>query len=433
MFRFVVFINNAIMAVGKMQRSNKSKGSIISDNKSRGVVNALAVGSFVRDLGQYIVWVIMSVFLNEIRDVSYIGVGMIFLVGGLLSIPLSIYGGNLIDRIGRRKVAVTLPWILFAMFGALFFMIYLNLDTIIIVALFIAAGPIQSLQWVTFDSIVSDVSAPQDRVAAFSLLRITANAGIGVGLVLGGLISEFDYSYVFIMPAFASAFEGALYYYKIPETSTNVLLKEKMKKHEKLYIPLHDRLFIAISLMISLSWFISGMFESALTPLYFSSIGGYTNFEITVVFAVNTIVVLTVQTPINRLFKNVSDTTRIVFGLLLFCVGFIIFALTFNYLFVVIAVVILTTGENLGAPASSAIITKLAPEDRRGAYFGLSSSIGSVISPFRPLVATSLLTFNLSRPENTWYTIAASTFAISMLLMVTFRASRERIIRRSVN
>lgn len=398
---------------------------------SRTTVNILALGSFVRDLGQYIVWVIMSVYLNEVRSVGYISVGFIFLAGGLLSIPVSIYGGNLLDRIGRRKVAVTLPWILTLLYALMFTLVRLDYPTYLIEGLFIIGTPVTSLQYVSLESIVSDVTAPEDRINAFGLMRIAANVGIGVGLVGGGLLSELSYSYVFLLPIAGSVIEGTLYLWKIPETSKSIIAGKSLS-HEKLglTVAFRDRLFISISIIVASAWFVTGMFESPLTPLYLTTAGNYSNIAVTILFAVNTAVVITLQAPVNRLLAKFRDSSRIVLAIMLFAAGYFVFFVTFNYILLVIAVIILTTGENIGAPASMAMITKLAPENRRGTFLGSYSAIGSFMNPFRPMIGTVLLAVYANSPNVTWLTWTVVTFVMGLTLWAVFKSANASMAGR---
>lgn len=402
------------------------KSSIRAGGDSKSTINVLALGSFVRDLGQYIIWVIMSIYLNEVRGVGYLGVGLVFLIGGLITIPVSIYGGNLLDRIGRRKMAVLMPWILVVMFFTLFVLIRDGYSTLIIEILFIAISPIQSIQFIAMDSIVADVTAPEERVNAFGLMRIAANVGIGVGLVGGGLLSELNYSMVFILPVIASAIEGSLYFWKIPETARHAITRSKEdRKKISLLLPFRDRLFVTLSVMIAFAWFVTGMFESPLTPLYLTSAGNYPDLAVTVLFAVNTTVVIFTQMPLNRLLNKFRDSTRIVLGIFLFAAGYAIFSLTLNYLVLVVAVVILTTGENIGAPASTALVTKLAPEESRGTYLGSYSAMGSLINPFRPMFATTLLFLTEAAPYRTWIILALMSVAFAFALLSVFRGTNK--------
>lgn len=379
-------------------------------------------------MGQYIVWVIMSIYLNQIKNVGYIGIGTVFLVGGLLSVPISIYGGNLLDRIGRRAIQILIPWALFSIYVALFFLVYLNMSTFLIILLFIVAAPIQSVQYVAFNTIVSDVTSPQDRVNAFGILRITANAGIGVGLVSGGFISEYSYALVFLLPALGSAVEGVLYFLLVPETSKNVIEEIPHDRNNRdIFMPFKDGLFVMVSFALAISWFFNGMFESAMTPLYLTSVRNYQNLLVTGLFAVNTIVVIVAQGPINRILYKMRDSIRIEAGVLLFAVGYLMFALTYDYWLLIAAVIVLTVGENIGTPSSAALITKIAPEEQRGTYLGFYSSIGNLFSPFRPLFGTALLAYTVGRAYLSWFIIAAVTFLIVLCLAALFKKANRSV------
>ncbi|MCL4332625.1 MAG: MFS transporter, partial [Candidatus Thermoplasmatota archaeon] len=185
---------------------------------SHRVINALGLGSFVGSMGQYIIWVIMSIYLYSQRDVGYLDIGLIFLLSGIITVPVSIYGGNLVDRLGRRKITMATPWLSLAIYSALLFLVGFDMSTLAVIILFIIVSPVQSVQNVAFESIMSDVTLPSERIGGFSLLRISANVGIGVGLVVGGFLSELSYAYVFLLPVGGSIVEGILYYTSVSET-----------------------------------------------------------------------------------------------------------------------------------------------------------------------------------------------------------------------
>lgn len=392
-----------------------------NSDQHRIILN-LSFGAFIRDAGQYVIWVIMAVYLNEVRSLSYIEIGLVFLIAGITSVPVSIAGGNLLDRVGRRKLAVLIPWIMCAISLALFVLVFSGSSIIPIVSLLIIAGPIQSLQQVTINSIISDVTAFSERISGFSALRIASNVGIGVGLVTGGLLSQINYSYVFLLAVAGYFIEGIIYYSGIPETSVRTSGKpDGTRVKARFFVPYRDGFFISMSVIISVTWFFTGMFESPLTPLYMSSVNHFSTFSITILFAINTITVILGQTPVNRLLRKVKDSSRIVLGLLVYAMAYVIFAETSVYIILGLSVAILTLGENISAPASGSLITKIAPEDKRGAYLGFNSSVDSLITPFRPIVGTVLLTATVETPGLSWLTVAFISFGLAVTFFVVFR------------
>lgn len=395
---------------------------------SKKVILTLSFGAFIRDAGQYVIWVIMSIYLNTVRSMPYLDIGFVFLLGGFLSVPVSSIGGRLIDRIGRRKMVVFLPFVLSLISLLLFFLLYFQMSLILILALFIITGPLGSLDYVTLNTIISDVTNEAERLSGFSALRIASNLGIGIGLVTGGLLSELNYSYVFLLSFAGFLIEGLLYTFQIPETHRGIIAGEDTVEHKasKSGLPFRDTFFILISVVVSLSWFFTGMFESALTPLYMSSVNHFSSFSITVLFAINSVIVITFQKPIDRVLVRVRESIRIVAGLSLYAIAFLIFAQFSIYMAAAVAVVILTFGENLSAPASNSLITKISPEENRGTYLGFNSSINSLIEPFRPLAGTALLSATVLQPNLSWLTLSAVSAGIAVLFLLLFRRISAR-------
>lgn len=395
---------------------------------SRSVIIGLSFGGFVKDAGQYVIWVIMSVYLYFAWSMSYIDIGLVFLASGLCAIPVTFYGGRLIDRHGRRKPAIMIAVIMLLFSVSLFILVSRHLDLILILSLFILFGVFQAFDYVVMTAIIADVTIDSERINGFSALRIASNIGIGAGLVVGGFLSIYSYSYVFILPALGYAAALIIILFRIPETAPSRLPNTGSLERHPLLNPLKDMVYITVSFLISLSWFITGMFESSATPLYFESVSHMNSLSITVLFTVNTIVVVVLQKPMNRLVIKWRDSMRIVVGILFYGVAFAMFAITANYPVLVMCVVLLTMGENMSAPASTSLVTKLAPEESRGAYLGLNSSISGMISPFRPLFGSLLLTVFVETPSYTWLTISSFCILISMSLLLSLGfISRKRV------
>ena len=83
--------------------------SIFGRSLNNPIVNTISYAEFSRAFGQYVVWIIMSIYLYEVRGLTYVDVGIVALAGGLLSFPASLAWGSLVDRIGRRLVGLMVP------------------------------------------------------------------------------------------------------------------------------------------------------------------------------------------------------------------------------------------------------------------------------------------------------------------------------------
>ena len=392
--------------------------SIFGRSLNNPIVNTISYAEFIRAFGQYVVWIIMSIYLYEVRGLTYVDVGIVALAGGLLSFPASLAWGSLVDRIGRRLVGLMVPTANIIIFSGMFFDIFLGGPTWILILFYVITNPVSSAQYINDGALISDTTEESDRVEAFSRTRVAGNIGIGLGLVIGGIIATFNYSAVFVAPAVGSLIEFILYFYRIRDTRNQSTIEQSVSTSHRIFIPRNDLFFIAAAILTASAYFVSGMFESPITPLFLSSKYGFATYYITALFAINTVVVILFQNSINVVTGKWKDSVRISSGLALYAVGYLIIGLTPFFPVVAMAIIVLTLGENLQVPATMAFITRLAPQNRRGGYLGFASAIGSLVYPFRPLVGTIILAALIFSPVELWGTFSLMCGAMSVIFLL---------------
>ena len=410
--------------------------SIFGRSLNNPIVNTISYAEFIRAFGQYVVWIIMSIYLYEVRGLTYVDVGIVALAGGLLSFPASLAWGNLVDRIGRRLVGLMVPTANMIIFSGMFFDIFLGGPTWILILFYVITNPVSSAQYINDGALISDTTEESDRVEAFSRTRVAGNIGIGLGLVIGGIIATFNYSAVFVAPAVGALIEFILYFYRIRDTRNQSTIEQSVSTGHKIFIPRNDLFFIAAAILTTSAYFVSGMFESPITPLFLSSKYGFATYYITALFAINTVVVILFQNSINVVTGKWKDSVRISSGLALYAVGYLIIGLTPFFPVVAMAIIVLTLGENLQVPATMAFITRLAPQNRRGGYLGFASAIGSLVYPFRPLVGTIILAALIFSPVELWGTFSLMCAAISVIFLlfsISHRAGKGQEVSTHAN
>ena len=410
--------------------------SIFGRSLNNPIVNTISYAEFIRAFGQYVVWIIMSIYLYEVRGLTYVDVGIVALAGGLLSFPASLAWGNLVDRIGRRLVGLMVPTANMIIFSGMFFDIFLGGPTWILILFYVITNPVSSAQYINDGALISDTTEESDRVEAFSRTRVAGNIGIGLGLVIGGIIATFNYSAVFVAPAVGSLIEFILYFYRIRDTRNQSTIEQSVSTSHRIFIPRNDLFFIAAAILTASAYFVSGMFESPITPLFLSSKYGFATYYITALFAINTVVVILFQNSINVVTGKWKDSLRISSGLALYAVGYLIIGLTPFFPVVAMAIIVLTLGENLQVPATMAFITRLAPQNRRGGYLGFASAIGSLVYPFRPLVGTIILAALIFSPVELWGTFSLMCAAISVIFLlfsISHRAGKGQEVSTHAN
>ncbi len=399
---------------------NRFKGPSLLANvanlrKNRTLL-AISISELLRVMGRSGGWIFIPIYLITIRDVSFFTVGILFFISSAFTIPTSIYGGNLIDRFGRKKMAVLLPPLLMIVYSTISAGIYFNYSIFLIFAAFISIGPLSSIQGITDTVMVTDTTAEKDRINAYSLVRIAANVGFSIGPALGGLVVIFNYSYVTVIPAIGAIAELFLYIRFVNET----LPPRKAENVKKMSIsfPYEDKLFIIIGFLLAMSSFAVGPWEYILNQ-FFSRAYYFSSWQIGMLFAVNGLTVILFQLPINRILKNVSELNRISLGMLIYAASFFVIGITDNFYLLILDVIFLTFGENTISPAISSIIGKIAPMDKRGEYFGGFSMINGVIGPFSPVFYEYLLSIFIRQFILLWgiISIICIILAITIFLL----------------
>lgn len=102
------------------------------------------------------------------------------------------------------------------------------------------------------------------------------------------------------------------------------------------------------------------------------------------VLTTNAVTVVALQLFVSRFMERRNPVTAIVVGGLLTVVGMAGFAFSEEFWHFVVAMVVFSLGEILIYPAEFAIIDRIAPEERRGAYFGAQTfaQLGVFVGPF---------------------------------------------------
>jgi MFS family permease len=377
------------------------------------LIQTISLAELLRLIGRSGVWVFIPLYLLAVKDISYIEIGILFLLSAVASIPVSIFGGNLVDKIGRRKIALTVPPVLALLFLLIFLGIHFSLSTLFITIPFVLFAPGAVLQSIVDSVIVTDSTDEMDRIDAFSMTRIGANIGFSLGPAIAGFAVTYNYSILPLIPLVLEIFGFFLYFKYI---NYNEGPHQEGKK--LLSFPRNDRRFIIVSILVSIAWFSVGPWAYIL-PQFFSRVDLIQYSVIGILFAANGLSVVVLQLPVNRLFYRINDMTRISIGLMIYAVTFALFGIIRNEVLLLINIIFLTVGENVISPASNSIIGKIAPPERRGEYYGGFSLLNNFLSPFSPLFYEAMLAYLFREPVFLWLIIGIICLILALSIMAT--------------
>lgn len=286
---------------------------------------------------------------------------LIFSIYALVLIPSLLIFGQLSDQIGRKKVLFV--GLLIAAVGSAIFAFEDSLTW-----LFIARG----LQGLSAGMMTGTATAtllelrPHHRKTA-SLVATIATAGGGAfGPILGGILAQYG-PFPLVLPYIVHLI------LLIPGFIITLVMNETVKKganrHWRLQRPSVPSSilepFMIGSITAFAAWSITALFMS-LVPSYVSSLMGIHNLAITggLVF-----LVLGVSTGAQITFKNLSQRTAMISGLILLMIGLtgILFAVPSQSItLLIISTVIVGLGQGLAFMGSMHLINEVSPIGRRG-------------------------------------------------------------------
>ncbi len=102
-------------------------------------------------------------------------------------------------------------------------------------------------------------------------------------------------------------------------------------------------------------------------------------------FALNGLMVTFLQIPTTRFLSGIRLTIQLALGAFIYAMGYLWIGLTGTFILFIIAMIIITTGENFISPPALSLTANLAPRGRVGRYmgiYGFSVAAGWSMGPF---------------------------------------------------
>lgn len=360
----------------------------------------------------------LAIYMNKKIGVSAADAGLVFIFYGIGSFITSMLAGKLSDRIGELKV---MRYSLIGTGGLLLFYSFITNYHFILAITLIWAIISEAFRPANL-SLLSFESDPEQIKTTFSLNRLAINLGMSIGPVIGGFLSQVNYALLFYANA-ATSFLAAIFLYVVKFENREKMENRKAvhKKNENnfnFFSVLQDRrMFFYIIALIPVCMvffqFVGGL------PLYIVSELGYSESTFGMLMAINTVLIILVEVPLNSAMENWEDRKAIIVGSVLAAIGFGFFGLSSSIFFIIAAIIIWTFGEMIYFPSSASYTAKLSPENKRGEYMGYYQMTFSFSLMLGPWLGTLLLQNFGSRVL--WF----SCFFVGMISVALFIRMRK--------
>jgi MFS family permease len=345
-----------------------------------GVWLMMVVDLFVT-IGFSIALPFLALYLYDERGLPMSLVGTIFLVSGLCTAGTNMIGGMLSDRFGRRKLFISITTVSIFAYGALGFLIGISAPVWVIAVVYIAARSILGTINPTVMAIIADLS-PSDRLTEiYAFVRVGGNVGFALGPALGGyLMPILTYGWLLSISSFTCLIVALLIFFFLRESYVGGGEKVDFKSTLEVAKDRSFLVFIGFSLLLILSVAHLGSTLS----VYAVDRMNFTTAQYGLLLTTNGIMVAVTQYPVAYIVNKFSYTVGLIAGSLFYTLGYFTLGFVENYNWAILSMIIITTGEVVFSPISSAVVAQAAPQEKRGRYMGffaLSQTIGFSLSP----------------------------------------------------
>ena len=328
----------------------------------------------------------VSLYFHEELGVSMSLVGVYFLVTAVLRSIFQVYAGELSDRLGRRWIMILGQAGRGLVFAVMVVAVEWHANFWISAGILVLSHVAGSFYQPVTDAAVSDLVPPERRQEAYALLRVANNLGWGLGPMLGGLVSEAGYAWLFVFGAVSSLVSAWLLWRYVSETLVHKRAVRDPELHgwKDVFAIRNDRRFLSFCGLTLLLFITMAQWLSTLS-VYASDRIGVSRSQLGFMFGMNGAVVVAFQMPVVKATRRMSLAGALALGSLVYALSFFSIAFARSYPAVLACMAAITLGELIATPAGTSLASLLAQPGKLGRYmgwYGLATSFGWSIGPF---------------------------------------------------
>jgi len=340
----------------------------------------LAIATLINRAGTMVLPFI-ALYANQELGVSKGDAGMVLAAYGIGAFITAPFAGKLSDKIGTlRMMKISL-----FLTGSFLFLYSFITNFILFLSLtFFWSIISEAFRPASMSFISSEISSDR-RKTAFALQRLAINLGMSIGPVIGGILSTINFHLLFYVDGFTSL-AAATFLVLSPlkkHESVNATEIKEQPPQQKVNVFKDGRLIFFLLALIPVE--IVFFQHIGAYPLFIVSDLGFSTAVFGLMTAVNTVLIIFIEVPLNDAMRNWDDRKSLALGALLCGIGFGMMAFTNSIVPIVLLIVVWTFGEMIFFPSSGEFVAKIAPEKQRGEYMGyfqMSFSFAFMVGPW---------------------------------------------------
>jgi len=341
----------------------------------------LLVGSVFSSASYFISMPYLALRLKTALELNPLVIGLTLGVGPLFGILGGFYTGYLSDHWGRKAMILISVFL----WGFMFFGFAFATQIWEFAFLNMINGLCNATYKPLIAAMVSDLTPAVHRKTAFHLRYYAINVGAAIGPVFGAWLLIRNPVSGFLIAAAVYFVYGVASIFQLPNDSkkpVSTVVKDSFVATLKVLSLDKPLLYFTLaSVLISLAYC---QLESTL-PQFLQSTSGQEGVKtFGILMAINGFTVVFFQFPLNRLASKLSLIGTLKMGSFIYGIGMMFFGLVHHSrALLILSMFVLTLGEILVFSNGNLIIDQIAPEDKKGAYFGASAlwAIGPTLGP----------------------------------------------------
>jgi predicted MFS family arabinose efflux permease len=346
----------------------------------------LACADFVNRTG-FMVLVFLNIYLTRHLHFSLAQAGHVLSGYGVGAIAGGYLGGYLADRIAPRRVMIGS---LVLSGGLLIAAGYASTYGAILVLIF-CYGIAATALFPANDTAMSRFCQGELRAKGFALRRLASNLGITFGPVVGGYLILIDYRWIFWADGLTSLAAAAVIavFMGLPSAPLDAKAADAVVPGEAAPSPWKDGAYLKfMGLFLIVATVFAQIFSTF--PLYLNVAYGLKENRIGPLWAVNTLMIVTIEMVLLHRLRKKSPMAVISAGACLLGMGFALLPLGRTALFAAFTVAVWTMGEILTMPLTATVASTRAGATSAGRYLGLLSLVFSLSMFIGPLAGNAL-------------------------------------------
>ena len=364
--------------------------------------------SFIDRLGGNMLWPFFTLYITGEFNVGMTQAGLVLGTFSAFGLIGNMIGGGLTDKFGRKSII--LLGLVFSALSTLALGLVKEFSMLIPLAVFI--GLLSRISGPAHQAMVADILPEDKRQEGFGILRVMGNLTWVIGPIIGGFIAGRSYFALFVIDAVVSCLVAILVFFKIPETKpeSEGEPESMIKTYAGYGEVLKDLPFIAFLVVSMLMLLVYQQMYNSLS-VFLRDTHGVSTQVFGFLMIASPIVVILFQFPTTRAVKPYPPFLMMALGTFFYMIGFGMYGFVSALWLFALALAIITVGEMVIMPVSSALVANYAPEDKRGRYmaiFGVSWGLPSIVGPS----AAGLILDNFN-PFLLWY-VAAGLSAVAI-------------------